>query len=295
MKFGKVDDPGSVDFALPVDHHENERVLKTHGGKQKPSFSIGCAKWNRSDLKGFYPRGTKDELEYYSTQFNSIELNATFYRLFPAEQFEKWRDKTPDHFKFYPKVTQDISQFKRLKEVEELVDNYTHHVRHLEEKLGIVFLQMIGNFAPKDFDRVIRFVEYWPKDVPLAIELRHTDWYNDASIANELYHLFESNGVTNIICDTAGRRDLMHMRHTNAKTFIRWNGANHASDYSRLDDWVIRIKEWVDQGMHEINFFVHQNIEKESPLLSGYFIDKLNHHLDLNLDIPNMPGDLFSK
>ena len=94
MKFGKVDDPGSVDFTLPVDHHENERVLKTHGGKQKPTFSIGCAKWNRSDLKGFYPRGTKDELEYYSTQFNSIELNATFYRLFPAEQFEKWRDKT---------------------------------------------------------------------------------------------------------------------------------------------------------------------------------------------------------
>jgi uncharacterized protein YecE (DUF72 family) len=40
---------------------------------------LSCAKWNKQDLKGFYPRGTKDELAYYSTQFNSIELNATFY------------------------------------------------------------------------------------------------------------------------------------------------------------------------------------------------------------------------
>jgi uncharacterized protein YecE (DUF72 family) len=293
MKFGKVDDPSSVDFTLPADHPENERVLSTYGSKENAQFSIGCAKWNKSDLKGFYPRGTKDELAYYSSQFNSIELNATFYRLFPAEQFTKWKEKTPANFKFFPKVTQDISQFKRLNEVEELVELYTHNVAHLEEKLGMVFLQMIGNFAPKDFDRVVRFVEYWPKNVPLAIELRHTDWYNDSAIANELYQLYETHGITNVIVDTAGRRDLMHMRHTSAKTFIRYTGANHESDYTRLDDWVIRIKEWIDQGMDEINFFVHQNIEKESPLLSAYFIEKLNKTLNLQLQIPAMPNTLF--
>ncbi|MCG8574050.1 MAG: DUF72 domain-containing protein, partial [Flavobacteriales bacterium] len=207
--------------------------------------------------------------------------------------FTKWKEKTPANFKFFPKVTQDLSQFKRLNEVEELVELYTHNVAHLEEKLGMVFLQMIGNFAPKDFDRVVRFVEYWPKNVPLAIELRHTDWYNDSAIANELYQLYETHGITNVIVDTAGRRDLMHMRHTSAKTFIRYTGANHESDYTRLDDWVIRIKEWIDQGMDEINFFVHQNIEKESPLLSAYFIEKLNKTLNLQLQIPTMPNTLF--
>ncbi len=289
MKFGSVDHPGGVDFTLPDDHHENSRVLSTYGSNKNTIFYIGCAKWNRADLKGFYPHGTKDELEYYSTQFNSIELNATFYRLFPPEQFEKWKDKTPDGFKFFPKITQDISQFKRLNEVEELVDRYTHNVSHLDDKLGMVFLQMIGNFAPKDFDRVVRFVEYWPKNIPIAIELRHTDWYNDSAIANDLYGLFETHGVTNIICDTAGRRDLLHMRHTNTKTFIRYNGANHKSDYTRLDDWVARIKEWVDDGIDEINFFVHQNVEKESPLLSAYFIKKLNKTLGLDLEPPIMP------
>ena len=286
MKFGKVDNPESIDFTLPTDHPENERVLSNAGNKKMPDFYIGCAKWNKTDLKNFYPRGTKDELEYYSTQFNSIELNATFYRLFPAEQFTKWKEKTPEGFKFFPKITQDISQFKRLKDVEDLVDIYTYNVRHLEEKLGTVFLQMIEHFAPKDFERVARFVEYWPKDVPLAVELRHTDWYNDPVVSGELYHLLESNGVTNVLVDTAGRRDLMHMRHTTPNTFIRYVGANHSSDYTRLDDWVERIKVWKGQGINAINFFVHQNMEKESPLLSAYLIEKLNSALGTKLKVP---------
>ena len=83
MKFGSVDNPKDIDFSLPDDHHDTEGVLK-RGGSLKQVF-VGCAKWNRQDLKKFYPRGTKDELEYYATQFNSIELNATFYNHFRIE------------------------------------------------------------------------------------------------------------------------------------------------------------------------------------------------------------------
>src|SRR5690606_41651219 len=56
-------------------------------------------------LKGFYPKGTKDELEYYATQFNSIELNATFYRIFPADVFAGWYEKTPADFRLDRKST----------------------------------------------------------------------------------------------------------------------------------------------------------------------------------------------
>ena len=87
---------------------------------------VGCAKWNKTDLKGFYPKGTRDELTYYSTQFNCIELNATFYRLFPASTFEKWYETVPADFKFFPKLTQTISHFRRLKDVEEIVDQSEH-------------------------------------------------------------------------------------------------------------------------------------------------------------------------
>ncbi|WP_179334849.1 DUF72 domain-containing protein [Winogradskyella costae] len=287
MKFGRVDNPGDIDFTLPKDHSDTLKVLQKKTSENFNVF-VGCAKWNRADLKGFYPRGTKDELEYYSRQFNSIELNATFYRIFPPEQFSKWYDKTPPNFRFFPKINQEISHWKRLSEdITPIVDNYLYSAINLREKLGCVFLQMHNNFAPKDFDRVVNFAQSWPKEIPLAIEFRHTDWYNDKAIAEDLYQLLEENNISNIIVDSAGRRDIMHMRLTNSRAFVRYVGANHQSDYERLDEWVDRLKLWKANGVEEIDFFVHQNIEKESPLLSTYFIKQLNAELGTNLKIPN--------
>lgn len=287
MKFGSVENPQDINFTLPKDHPKTKEVLNKVKDDNVPDIYVGCAKWNRADLKGFYPRGTKDELGYYSKQFNSIELNATFYRIFPAEQFATWYDKTPAGFKFFPKLNQEISHWKRLNETKEVVENYLYNASNLKEKLGTIFLQMHNNFAPKDFNRVVNFIETWPKEVPLAVEFRHTNWYNDEGVANELYDLLENNGISNIIVDTAGRRDLMHMRLTNPTAFVRYVGANHDTDYTRLDDWVERLKQWQDQGVKEIDFFIHQNIEKESPLLSAYFIKKLNAALGSLLKIPN--------
>ena len=106
MKFGSVDNPENIDFTIPPDHPDTKGTLEKKGSKNELDVYVGCAKWNRADLKGFYPRGTKDELTYYATQFNSIELNATFYRIFPPETFSKWYDKTPNGFKFFPKLHQ---------------------------------------------------------------------------------------------------------------------------------------------------------------------------------------------
>jgi uncharacterized protein YecE (DUF72 family) len=291
MKFGKVDNPEIVDFTIPASHSDTEAVLSKYKDENNFEAYIGCAKWNRQDLKGFYPRGTKDELMYYATQFNSIELNATFYRFFPPEQFAKWYDKAPGGFKFFPKLTQDISHFRRLINVNALVDDYLYAVANLKERLGTIFLQMHNNFSPKDFDRVVAFAESWPKEIPLAMEFRHTDWFNDEKVSQELYHLLEENNIANILVDTAGRRDLLHMRLTNDEAFIRYVGANHTNDYTRLDDWVSRIKQWKQQGLQKLHFFVHQNIEKESPLLSAYFIKKLNAELKTDLKIPNMGNE----
>jgi len=284
MKFGSVENPEEVDFALPDDHHDTEKVLKK--GKGLENVFIGCAKWNRQDLKKFYPRGTKDELEYYSSQFNSIELNATFYNHFRTEQIEQWVDKTPDDFKFFPKVHRMVSHIKRLNNVEEPIERYVTNIRAFGNKLGMCFLQLHDTFKPVNMERLITAVEYWPKDLPLAIELRNTDWFSDASVANEVYALFENHGITNIVTDTAGRRDLLHMRLTSPNVFVRYVGANHESDYFMLDVWLERIKEWKQQGMENLYFFVHQNLEKESPVLSAHLISKLNKELQLNLTIP---------
>lgn len=297
MKFGSVDSLRGLDLSLPPDHPDTPRVLERGRRKGSPRVHVGCAKWNRKDLAGFYPRGTKDELAYYATQFNSIELNATFYRLFPSAQFTSWAEKVPDGFRFFPKIGQDISHWARLRKTEVLVEDQAHAMRHLGNRLGGAFLQMNDNFSPKDIDRVEPFLQSWPKDIPLAVEFRHTDWYNKEVIATQLYQLLEKHRAMNVITDTAGRRDLLHMRLTTPSAFVRYVGANDPkSDRKRLDDWADRLKTWTELGIEEIDFFVHQNHEKESPLLAAEFIRKLNKALGLKLKVPaTLDGELFEE
>jgi len=250
---------------------------------------VGCAKWNKQDLKNFYPRGTKDELAYYSTQFNSIELNATFYRMFSSEQIISWKEKTPVDFRFFPKINQMISHMRRLNKVQELVEEYCDHISNFEQKLGMTFLQLHDNFVYKNYDRLVDFVKNFPTAIPLAIEMRNTEWFNNEAIFNEICSLFENHKTTTIIVDTAGRRDLLHMRLTTPVAFIRYVGANDpTSDLARIDDWIERLKKWVDQGLRTIYFFVHQNIERESPLLSGHFIEHINKEFGLKLKKPQL-------
>jgi len=287
MKFGSNENIENIDFKLPPDHSKNKEILRSTKRRKTINLFVGCAKWNKQDLKNFYPRGTKDELAYYSSQFNSIEMNTTFYRMPEKDQITTWYKKVPSGFQFYPKISQNISHFRRLNDVQPLVEEYCDAISNFKEKLGMTFLQMNNNFGYKNYDRLKSFVENFPKAIPLAIELRNTQWFNDEHIASEIYELFEKNRVTNVIVDTAGRRDLLHMRLTTPKVFIRYVGSNDPeSDRKRLDDWIERLKTWIGQGLREINFFVHQNIEKESPLLSAYLIERANKEFDLSLKIP---------
>jgi uncharacterized protein YecE (DUF72 family) len=288
MEFGQVDNFNDIDFTIPPDHPGTKKRLAAQAAKSKDiEVYVGCAKWNKQDLKNFYPRGVKDELAYYSTQFNCIELNATFYRLFSPETFDKWYETVPENFRFFPKLERLISHIRRLNDVGEAVQRNINHMSHLREKLAMPFLQMHNNFAPKDFDRVATFAKNWTHDVPLAIEFRHTGWYNDQAVADKLYDLLETHGITNVLVDTAGRRDLMHMRLTTPVAFIRWVGANEpTSDRSRLDDWIERISKWKKAGLQKLYFFVHQNAEQESPALAAHFIERLNKKIGTAVPVP---------
>jgi hypothetical protein len=56
-----------------------------------------------------------------------------------------------------------------------------------------------------------------------------------------------------------------------------------------MDDWIERLAVWKEQGIEEIDFFIHQNVELESPLLAAYFTKKLNARLGTDLHIPRRP------
>ena len=289
MKFGQVSDPSIIDFSIPKTAPETIKLLNANRSDKPMEVFVGCAKWNKTDLKGFYPKGTKDELAYYSSQFNSIELNATFYSSPSKEQVETWKEKTPADFKFFPKIPQSISHFGRLLNSDEKVRDFVDATLRFDEKLGMAFLQMHDNYKPKDFARLKNFLWNFPKEYPLALEVRNADWFSNPETSQNLYKLLIETGTTNVLVDTAGRRDMMHMRLTTPTAFVRYVGANAASDYTRLDEWIDTLVQWKEEGLQNLYFFIHQNVEEASPLLAAHFIERLNKAIGTDLHIPVKP------
>lgn len=295
MDFGRIEPEliSQVDFSLPPDTDLTKAVLKQAQRTKNPEVYVGCAKWGRKEWLGMiYPEKTKEArfLDEYVKHFNSIELNAVFYKMPSEAQVIKWREKAeterPD-FKFCPKFTQGISHIKRLKNAEELTTIYLHNISAFGKYLGPSFLQLSDNFGPKNMDVLQAYLEDLPKDMDVFIELRHKDWYTDLVARKEVFEMFRRLNKGAVITDATGRRDCVHMELPTPRAFIRFVGNGlHATDYSRIDEWIDRISDWVDQGLQSVYFFLHQHDEKDTPLLGDYTIKKINEKLGLNLKEP---------
>ena len=300
MEFGKLEEKDLVqmDFKLPPDPPENKEVLKK--GKDKTKFYIGCAKWGRKDWIGkLYPKGTKEKdfLHYYATQFNSLEFNGFFYNGHSREQVEKWVAAVPKGFLFCPKFTQAITHIRRLKNAKNEVDTFLDVVSAFGSHLGPVFLMPHPQMGVKHLPTIEAFINDIPKDVDLFLELRHEEWYDAKQGYNpELYKFLRAAKRGTIITDAAGRRDCVHMHLSTPECFIRFVGNGlHPTDYTRIDSWVQRIKQWMDEGLQTCYFFMHQHEELHSPELIKYFIEQMNAHCGTKIPLPVIhdSGSLF--
>jgi uncharacterized protein YecE (DUF72 family) len=131
------------------------------------------------------------------------------------------------------------------------------------------------------------FLKSLPTDLQFFLEVRHPDWFGKNEIREELFDMLTKINIGAVITDISGRRDCAHMHITIPKTFIRYVGNRlHKTDYTRIDDWVDRIKYWLDNGIKEIYFFMHMHDEATSPELTVYLVDKLNKVCGLDLDKP---------
>ncbi|MEQ8424409.1 MAG: DUF72 domain-containing protein, partial [Cyclobacteriaceae bacterium] len=286
---------------LPPDRPETTALLKKTKNKKTQVF-VGCAKWGRKDWVGkIYPEKTKeaDFLNHYAKHFNCIELNATFYRLPTEKQTEGWRSKVGKGFQFCPKFTDQISHFKRLKGAEEVTNQFLKGVSGFKDALGPIFLQLPPNFTPKNFEALENYLGWLPTDIKVFTELRSPKWYEEENFEN-VFNMMEKNKIGSIITDASGRRDCVHMRLTTPTAFIRFVGNGlHPTDYTRVDDWVQRIKSWMDLGIEKVYFFMHQHEEIYSPELSKYVIQQLNKHCKTNIPEPQFvtsppqTGNLF--
>jgi uncharacterized protein YecE (DUF72 family) len=108
--------------------------------------------------------------------------------------------------------------------------------------------------------------------------------------------MLENQHTGFVIIDASGRRDCVHMRLATPEAFIRFVGNGlHPSDYTRIDEWVQRIKSWIEQGIYKVYFFMHQHEELHSPELARYLIQQLNKHCGTTIPEPKFvePTELF--
>jgi len=295
MEFGRVDSSiiNKINFKLPVDAAETARILEKSNVKNiKPNVLVGCAKWGRKDWIGkIYPPKTKeaDFLRYYARHFSCIELNTTYYRAPTRKQAEAWRSKVGDNFKFCPKFTEEITHSRRLSDVRDLTDEFLEGISGFENNLGPVFFLPHPSMGPEKFETIHAFIESLPKDLDVFIELRQKDWFSDRISFRNMFGMLENTNTGAIITDASGRRDCVHMRLTTPEAFIRFVGNGlHPTDYIRIDDWVQRIKSWLESGIQKVYFFMHQHNELHSPELAKYLIQQLNMHCGLSI-----PGPVF--
>src|ERR1700742_141417 len=242
MEFGRVT-PGElleVNFTLPPDSVFTVKTLEAAKGKSPLKVHVGCAKWGRKEWLGkIYPPKTKDAnfLDEYVKHFDCIELNATFYNVYPPETISKWKEKadTNPNFKFCPKFSQSISHIRRLKNADELTTEYYKGIMTFGEKLGPLFLQVGDNYTPKSLPDLKAYLEKLPTDVPVFVEVRHKDWFAVPSIRKELFGTLHELNKGAVITDAAGRRDVIHMELPTPHAFIRFVGNSlDPTDYKRV-------------------------------------------------------------
>lgn len=295
MEFGKVspEELAAIDFSLPPDSPLTVATLAAANSDTPLQVHVGCAKWGRKEWVGqIYPPKTKDAnfLDEYVKHFDCIELNATFYNIYPPSTIAKWKEKAdsnPD-FKFCPKFSQSISHIKRLKNADEVTTTFYEGISAFGEKLGPLFLQLSDNFTPKSFSELKTYLEHLPTDVPVYVEVRHKEWYANPEARQAYFNLLRDLNMGTVITDASGRRDCVHMELTTPHAFIRYVGNGLTKgDYERIDSWVERIKQWRDMGLQSVWFFMHQHDEQYSPVLADYTVQRLNEALGLNLRRPH--------
>ena len=209
---------------------------------------VGCSGWAYRDWRGvLYPEKMpqREWLAAYAREFDTVEVNNTFYRL-PSEAAVKgWVEQTPARFRFAVKASRYITHVKRLKTPEKYVERFLKSIGPLREsgKLGVVLWQLPPNFK-RDDERLDAALTAIGEQAPgrHCVELRDPSWFTA-----DVYSLLRSHHAALVIADDPelafGAREL-----TTSWTYVRLHRGSHGrrGNYSasELATWTRRIAAW---------------------------------------------------
>jgi uncharacterized protein YecE (DUF72 family) len=199
---------------------------------------VGCSGWVYKHWRGiFYPEGLPQKrwFERYTEDFDTVEINASFYRLPLASTFEGWREKAPPGFHYAVKVNRFITHMKKLFDCRGEVDRFIELARPLGDKLGPLLYQLPPSLHKK-LERLDTFLGWLPKDLEQVVEFRHKSWYDEDVLA-----LLDSHGVGFVSHDLKG---LQSPRWASGRTaYVRFHGSG-GKYWGRYSDEALT--EWTD-------------------------------------------------
>lgn len=233
---------------------------------------IGCPVWGYKEWVGnFFPTHTPQNafLRLYSRKFNTVEGNTTFYATPDAETVARWHGETPEGFRFCPKVSRSISHLPGIglqaTQAETLA--FTDHLRGLGNRLGPMFLQLPATFSPQQLPALETFLDFWPSDLQLAVEVRHPAFFAEPHEAT-LNELLRAHNTARVIMDSRPIRlgsseekrimearerkpDVpVHIALTADFVLLRYIGNPSAAvNAPFLDTWARYLAQWYRQGI----------------------------------------------
>ena len=209
--------------------------------RDTPHYFIGTSGWTYDHWKGrFYPHDLpkKRWFDFYTSQFSTVEVNATFYRTFKDDTFRNWKERSPQGFSYILKAPRLITHRKYLVDVEADIRSFYRSCALLEEKFELILLQVAPNMHV-DLEVLQKALRAFPDPGKVAVEFRHPGWLNRGTLS-----LLTSVGAT--ICNADSPQHKLTDCLTSDRAYLRLHGRHrwYASNYS-------------DDELHEIADLAH--------------------------------------
>jgi uncharacterized protein YecE (DUF72 family) len=220
------------------------------------SVSIGTSGWSYDHWDGvLYPPGTpaRDRLAHYVRRFDTVELNASFYRWPRTATFASWRRRLPPGFGLSVKAPRGLTHAKKLYAPEVWVQRLVSCWHELGDRRAVLLVQLHPAHE-RDDARLGYFLSLLPEWMRVAVEFRHPSWH-----VEDVFRLLERHGAA--YCVMSGARLPCVLRATAPFAYVRMHGPDrehlYAGSYpeSDLRWWADRIGEWSGGGRDVYVYF----------------------------------------
>lgn len=215
---------------------------------------VGTSGWSYRHWQGrLYPRGlpSTQALAHFARRFPTVEVNSTYYRLPPERVFEAWRDATPPGFTFTVKAPGAITHDSRLVDVAWATEEFLQRCRLLRDRLGGVLFQLPPGFRA-DLPLLQRFLDLLPRDLRVAMELRHRSWFE-----RDVRDLLSERNVAFVVHDYDRKGSPLWV--TSDLAYLRLHGPTGryrgAYDAETLLAWAEQVRAWRETGLDVVVYF----------------------------------------